>query len=143
MHLASGNASPKQLARLSGSPAQRKGPFVRRSLTAADLDVWIPRLTGLRAQKRAKLRGVSNSRSRQILAGAVVARTAMKALNVQCVDVCPWALREGIVLHYLQTMHNESFDLPLRPLADLAAPDGRPVPRSASELALVAPAPAG
>ncbi|HTZ29202.1 MAG TPA: hypothetical protein VMC83_34695 [Streptosporangiaceae bacterium] len=26
------------------------------------------------------------------------------------------AQREGIVLHYLQTMHNESFDLPLRPL---------------------------
>jgi hypothetical protein len=33
------------------------------------------------------------------------------------VDVCPWALREGIVLHYLQTTHQESFDLPLRPLA--------------------------
>ncbi len=130
----------KQLARLSGSPAQRKGPFVRRSLTAADLDTWIPRLAGLRAQKRAKLQGVSRSRSRQILAGAVVARVAMKALNVQSVDVCPWALREGIVLHYLQTMHNESFDLPLRPLA---GGEDRPGPRSASELALVAPAPAG
>jgi exopolyphosphatase / guanosine-5'-triphosphate,3'-diphosphate pyrophosphatase len=133
----------KQLARLSGSPAQRKGPFVRRSLTAADLDAWIPRLAGLRAQKRAKLQGVSRSRSRQILAGAVVARVAMKALNVQSVDVCPWALREGIVLHYLQTMHNESFDLPLRPLAGLAAQEDSPGPRSASELALVAPAPAG
>lgn len=88
----------KQLARLSGSPAQRKGPFVRRSVTAADLDAWIPRLARLSARKRAKLQGVSRSRSRQILAGAVVARTAMKALNVQTVDVCTWALREGIVL---------------------------------------------
>jgi exopolyphosphatase/guanosine-5'-triphosphate,3'-diphosphate pyrophosphatase len=44
----------KQLARLAGSPAQREGPFVRRSLTTADLDAWIPRMAGLRAQKRAK-----------------------------------------------------------------------------------------
>ena len=106
----------KQLARLSGSPAQREGPFVRRSVTVKDLEAWIPRLAGLRSRERAKLRGVSRSRSRQILAGAVVAKATMKALNVDCVDVCPWTLREGIVLHYLQTMHNESFDLPLRPL---------------------------
>jgi exopolyphosphatase / guanosine-5'-triphosphate,3'-diphosphate pyrophosphatase len=107
----------KQLARMTGSPAQRKGPFVRRSVTAADLDGWIPRLAALSARQRAKLQGVSGPRSRQILAGAVVARATMKALNVSVVDVCPWALREGIVLHYLQTTHQESFDLPLRPLA--------------------------
>jgi len=106
----------KQLARLSGSPAQRKGPFVRRSVTTADLETWIPRLARLDAGKRAKLPGVSRSRSRQIVAGAVVATVTMKALNVSSVDVCPWALREGIVLHYLQSTHNESFDLPLRPL---------------------------
>src|SRR5207248_10345242 len=63
----------KQLARMSGSPAQRKGPFVRRSVTADDLEAWIPRLAGLSARQRAKLRGVSRPRSRQILAGAVVA----------------------------------------------------------------------
>ena len=106
----------KQLARLSGAPAQRKGPFVRRSVTKKDLDAWIPRLAALRIRERSKLQGVSRSRSRQIIAGAVVARAAMKALNVDSVDVCPWALREGIILHYLQTTLNESFDLPLRPL---------------------------
>jgi exopolyphosphatase / guanosine-5'-triphosphate,3'-diphosphate pyrophosphatase len=41
----------------------------------------------------------------------------MKAVNVPSVDICPWALREGIILHYLQTTLNESFVLPLRPLA--------------------------
>ena len=30
--------------------------------------------------------------------------------------MCPWALREGILLHYLQTTFNQPFDLPLRPL---------------------------
>jgi exopolyphosphatase / guanosine-5'-triphosphate,3'-diphosphate pyrophosphatase len=106
----------KQLARLSGAPSQRKGPFVRRSVAAKDLEAWIPRLAGMRAGERAKLRGVSRSRSRQIIAGALVAKAGMKALNVDCVDVCPWALREGILLHYLQTTLNQSFDLPLRPL---------------------------
>jgi exopolyphosphatase/guanosine-5'-triphosphate,3'-diphosphate pyrophosphatase len=116
----------KQLARLSGSPSQREGPFVRRRVTTADLEALIPQLAGLSARKRAKLPGVSRSRRRQILAGAVVARASMKALNVECVDVAPWALREGIVLHYLQTTHNQSFDLPLRPLTGTAYEKDRP-----------------
>lgn len=50
----------------------------------------------------------------------------MKALNVNSVDVCPWALREGIVLHYLQSTHNESFDLPLRPLIGATYREDKP-----------------
>ena len=133
----------KQLSRLCGAPAQRKGPFVRRSVTSADLEAWIPRLARLSAGQRADLRGVSRSRSRQILAGAVVAKAAMKTLNVESVDVCPRALREGIILHYLQTTHNQSFDLPLRPLTGSAYQDERPGPRANGRIALVAePAPA-
>lgn len=127
----------KQLARLAGFPAQRKGPFVRRSLTVADLETWIPQLAELHSRQRAKLPGISRPRSRQILAGAVTARAAMKALNVSSVDVCPWALREGIVLHYLQITHNESFDLPLRPLPGAAYQEGRQGPRSDRRIALV------
>jgi exopolyphosphatase/guanosine-5'-triphosphate,3'-diphosphate pyrophosphatase len=69
----------KQLARLAGAPAQRKGPFVRRRVTVKDIDTWIPRLAALQAQERARLQGISRSRSRQIVAGAVVARAAMKS----------------------------------------------------------------
>jgi exopolyphosphatase/guanosine-5'-triphosphate,3'-diphosphate pyrophosphatase len=126
----------KQLARLAGSPAQREGPLVRRCVTAADLDAWVPRLAGLRAAKRAKLQGVSHSRSRQILAGAVVARAAMKTLNVDSVDVCPWALREGIVLHYLQSTHTGSFDFPLRPLAGAPCQANGAGPRAGSRVAI-------
>ena len=112
-----------QLARLSGAPAQRKGPFVQRSLAADDLDHWIPRLTQMKAKQRAKLRGVSQPRARQIVAGALVARATMKALNVSAVDVSPWALREGIILHYLQTRLNETFALPLSPLNHVTGED--------------------
>jgi exopolyphosphatase/guanosine-5'-triphosphate,3'-diphosphate pyrophosphatase len=93
----------KQLARLAGCAPQRKGPFVPRSLTTRDLVRWIPRLARRSADERAKLPGVSPPRARQLLAGALVAKLTMNALDISRVDVCPWALREGIMLHYLQT----------------------------------------
>jgi exopolyphosphatase/guanosine-5'-triphosphate,3'-diphosphate pyrophosphatase len=105
----------KQLARLAGAPPQRKGPFVRRALTAKDLAEWLPRLARLSLAERAELRGVSRSRARQIIAGAVVAKATMKALDVTRVEVSPWALREGIVLHYLQSNLDRTPIVPLRP----------------------------
>lgn len=68
------------------------------------------------AAKRATLRGVSRSRSRQILAGAVIAHTTMTALDVTALEVSPWALREGIVLRHLSVMAAGPA-LPLLPLA--------------------------
>jgi exopolyphosphatase / guanosine-5'-triphosphate,3'-diphosphate pyrophosphatase len=127
----------KQLARLAGAPAQRKGPFVRRSLSAKDLEAWIPRLAALDAKQRSKLRGVSRPRGQQIIAGALVVRAAMKAVNVRSVDICPWALREGIILHYLQTTLNQTFVLPLRPLVGAGGEEQAPSSRRNSHVALV------
>jgi exopolyphosphatase/guanosine-5'-triphosphate,3'-diphosphate pyrophosphatase len=105
----------KQLARLAGSPPQRDGPFCRRGLSIDDLKDWIPRLAGMSAAQRAKLRGVSRPRAGQILAGAITAHATMAALNVTELEVCPWALREGIVLQHLAAMTEEP-ELPLQPL---------------------------
>jgi exopolyphosphatase/guanosine-5'-triphosphate,3'-diphosphate pyrophosphatase len=58
---------------------------------------------------------VSRSRARQIIAGAVVAKATMKALDVTRVEVSPWALREGIVLHYLQSNLDRRPIVALRP----------------------------
>jgi hypothetical protein len=102
------------------------GPFASRQVTAGDLAEWVPRLAKLRAGERAKLRGVSQPRARQIVAGAIVAKAAMKALNVRSVDVCPWALREGIILHYLQTTLNEPLALPRLPLHEITEGTGQP-----------------
>lgn len=104
----------KQLARLAGAPAQRKGPFVPRVLTVKDVSRSIVRLAGMPEKERAKLRGVSRPRARQIVAGAVVAKEIMRAINVTQVNVCPWALREGIMLHYLQSSLDETWELPLQ-----------------------------
>jgi exopolyphosphatase/guanosine-5'-triphosphate,3'-diphosphate pyrophosphatase len=103
----------KQLARLAGAAPQREGPFVRRTLAAADVARLIPRLARLSSAQRVKLRGVSRPRSGQILAGAVVAKAAMSALNVRLLDVCPWSLREGVILRHLEIQSGRAVDLPL------------------------------
>jgi exopolyphosphatase/guanosine-5'-triphosphate,3'-diphosphate pyrophosphatase len=105
----------KQLTRLAGAAAQRKGPFVERQLTRTDLKSLIPRLAALPAADRAKLPGVSASRAHQILAGAVIANTTLKALNAERVHLCPWALREGIILRHTEALSNTS-ELPLQPV---------------------------
>ena len=37
----------------------------------------------------------------QLLAGALVAQAAMRALSVDEVEICPWAPREGLILRRL------------------------------------------
>ncbi|MGW0160195.1 Ppx/GppA phosphatase family protein [Mycobacterium sp. NPDC003323] len=94
----------KQLCRLAGGAPQRKGPFVHRGFTRQDVQKWVPRLSAMTAAEREKLRGVSAPRAPQILAGAILADRTMAALDVDAVEVCPWALREGIVLLHLESM---------------------------------------
>jgi len=80
------------------------------------LAVAIPRLAKLDARPRAELSGVSASRAQQIRAGAIGAKRAMSSLDVSQVDLCPWALREGIMLHYLQNSLDQATTLPLQPV---------------------------
>ncbi len=53
------------------------------------------------AAERSSLPGVSAGRAHQLLAGALVADAAMDLLGVSDLDICPWALREGVILRYL------------------------------------------
>jgi len=68
------------------------------------LTKMIPKLQDMSNKERADLPGVSQSRARQIVAGAIVARTVMEKLYVGELEICPWALREGIVLRWLDWM---------------------------------------
>ena len=52
---------------------------------------------------RRELDGLSSDRAGQIVAGALVAEAAMRAMKVEELDICPWALREGVILRYLDT----------------------------------------
>ncbi|WNI16779.1 Ppx/GppA phosphatase family protein [Actinacidiphila sp. ITFR-21] len=93
-----------QLARLAGAPAAKAGPHAVRTLDRAAVTDWIPRLARLTAPQRALLPGVSRARAQQILAGAVVAETVMDLLRVDRFAVCPWGLREGILLEHLAAL---------------------------------------
>ncbi|MBC7301004.1 MAG: hypothetical protein H5T78_08620 [Nocardia sp.] len=117
----------KQLARLAGAPPQRKGPFVSRSITRAAVTAEVDLLAGLRAAERARLRGVSAPRARQILAGALVAETTMTQLDVRSLEVSPWALREGVVLHLLSSA---TIDRGVPALRRFALPGVEPAPLS-------------
>lgn len=92
----------QQLGRLCGAAPGRKGPFTERLLRRSDLRAAIDRLAALPAAERAELPGISAPRAKQSLAGAVVGHTAMKLTGLKAVTLCPWALREGILLRHLE-----------------------------------------
>jgi exopolyphosphatase/guanosine-5'-triphosphate,3'-diphosphate pyrophosphatase len=56
------------------------------------------------ATERADLPGVSASRAHQLLAGAIVVEATMDLLGLDRLEICPWALREGIILRHLDRM---------------------------------------
>lgn len=75
-----------------------------KTLEHSALVAAIEKLKDLTNSQRADLPGVSASRARQLLAGAIVAESVMKHLKIDEVEICPWALREGIVLKWLDWM---------------------------------------
>ncbi|MGQ0778688.1 MAG: Ppx/GppA phosphatase family protein [Pseudonocardiales bacterium] len=91
----------RSLARLTGAAPSSAGLRVRRTLTDAGLRQVIAFISRMSADDLAELEGVSASRSHQLVAGALVAQAAMRALDVDELELCPWALREGVILRRL------------------------------------------
>ncbi len=88
----------RSLARLTGAAPSSEGPRTPRSLTAIGLRQLTAFISRMSSTDLAELEGVSGSRAHQLVAGAVVAQAAMDALGVSELDICPWALREGVIL---------------------------------------------
>ncbi len=91
----------RQLARITGAAPSTEGPLVPRSLQLQDLSNMLPKIAEMSAADRSKLPGVSAGRAAQLVAGALVAEAAMELLGVEQADICPWALREGVILRRL------------------------------------------
>jgi exopolyphosphatase/guanosine-5'-triphosphate,3'-diphosphate pyrophosphatase len=102
----------KQLARMTGAAPAEAGPLVPRKLSRSGLAAWVPRLAAMTAAERAKIPGVSEGRARQLLAGALVADAAMDLFGLDELDICPWALREGIILRRLDSMEQPGTTAP-------------------------------
>lgn len=97
-HMVATSKTFRSLARIGGAAPSSEGPFVRRTLDRSDLNIWVPKLAAMTVEERSELPGVSPSRARQLLAGAIVAEAAMDLLGISRLEICPWALREGVIL---------------------------------------------
>jgi exopolyphosphatase / guanosine-5'-triphosphate,3'-diphosphate pyrophosphatase len=94
----------RQLARIAGAAPSGEGPYVKRVLRHADVAALAERLPGMPRAERLKLPGVSASRVDQLPAGAIVADAICDLLGVDHLELCPWALREGVILRRLDTL---------------------------------------
>jgi exopolyphosphatase/guanosine-5'-triphosphate,3'-diphosphate pyrophosphatase len=88
----------RSLARICGAAPSDAGPLVSRVLSADTLSEWIPKLIAMTPEALQELPGVSPSRTHQIVPGALVADAVMDIFALSELEICPWALREGVIL---------------------------------------------
>jgi exopolyphosphatase/guanosine-5'-triphosphate,3'-diphosphate pyrophosphatase len=91
----------RTLARLTGAAPSGAGPRVRRVLTDSGLRQLIAFVSRMAGADLAQLEGVSASRAHQLVGGALVAEATMRAVGLPELEICPWALREGVILQRL------------------------------------------
>ncbi|MDT0200622.1 Ppx/GppA phosphatase family protein [Nocardioides sp. AE5] len=88
----------RSLARICGAAPSADGPLVPRQLTLEALGQWLPKLMAMDPDELGCLPGVSTSRTHQIVPGALVAEAVMDIFELPALEICPWALREGVIL---------------------------------------------
>ncbi|MCH6231779.1 Ppx/GppA family phosphatase [Microbacterium sp. CFH 31415] len=103
-HIVGSSKAIRSLAKLAGRPVPGWPGSERMLLPRASLASWIPRLAKIPAPVRQELPGITADRTFQIVAGAVVLDEAMRALGVDELEVSPWALREGVLLRYIESL---------------------------------------
>ena len=94
----------RSLARVCGAPPSSEGPYARRTLTRAALARQLPTVAELSRDELVKLPGVSPGRAHQLVAGGIVAEAVMDLFGIEELEICPWALREGVILQSLDSL---------------------------------------
>jgi exopolyphosphatase/guanosine-5'-triphosphate,3'-diphosphate pyrophosphatase len=94
----------RSLARICGAASSSEGQYVRRVLRRTDLSVLVQQLRTMPPEQVAKLPGVSPDRAHQMHAGAIVAEATMDLFGLAEMEICPWALREGVLLEHLDAL---------------------------------------
>ena len=104
VHAVATSKTFRSLARMTGAAPSSDGPYVRRVLRAGPLRALLAELETRSADEVAQLPGVSANRAHQMLAGAIVADAVLDLFGLEELEVCPWALREGVILEYLDRL---------------------------------------
>jgi exopolyphosphatase / guanosine-5'-triphosphate,3'-diphosphate pyrophosphatase len=94
----------RQLARIAGAAPSGEGSYVRRVVSHADIAEQAKRLAAMSVSERADLPGVSRTRAPQLAAAALVADAAMDLFGLNELEICPWALREGVILRRIDAL---------------------------------------
>ncbi|HTR95042.1 MAG TPA: Ppx/GppA phosphatase family protein [Trebonia sp.] len=94
----------RQLARIAGAAPSSEGFYAKRYLEHSDVLHWAERLCEMDSSVRARLPGVSEGRAAQMPAGAIVADAVMDLMGITRLEICPWALREGVILKRLDNL---------------------------------------
>jgi exopolyphosphatase/guanosine-5'-triphosphate,3'-diphosphate pyrophosphatase len=94
----------RQLARIAGAAPSSEGIYVRRTLRHADVTELAERLPRMSIKDRSALPGVSRIRAPQLAAGAIVADATMDLFQLPVLEICPWALREGVILRRMDSI---------------------------------------
>jgi exopolyphosphatase/guanosine-5'-triphosphate,3'-diphosphate pyrophosphatase len=87
----------RTIARLCGDWYEGNGKII----TIDAIRKISARLSEMNLEERTKLPGVSANRARQIVAGAFVTESVMRNLDLDKLEICPWALREGVILKFM------------------------------------------
>lgn len=103
-HVVGTSKTFRSLARIVGAAPSDDGPYVKRLLPASKLKDIAERVAGMSEQQRAMLPGVSKDRAAQLAAGAMVAAAIVDLLEISEIEICPWALREGVLLRHIDSL---------------------------------------
>ena len=103
-HVVGTSKTFRQLARIAGAAPSSEGPYAKRVLRHSDVAALAERLPAMSQSERTKLPGVSAGRVAQLPAGAIVADAILDLLDVEALELCPWALREGVILRRLDML---------------------------------------
>ena len=114
----------ENLASLCGSEGDENG-HAGQMIERPRLEKLLAQLLESRSKDRARIRGLDDQRKDQIVAGAVLVNELFERLSLRRMEICPYALREGILLDYLS-----------RHLPDLAIRRELPDPRRRSVIDL-------
>ena len=67
----------------------------------------VNQLAGMPPQEVADLPGVSSSKAPYLAAGALVAEAVMDVFDIECLEICPWAVREGVLLAHVDDLRGQ------------------------------------
>ena len=101
----------ESLRRLAQSPVDQRGTSARpvsADIVLANLEKFNERVSRLDTTKRRNLPGISSQRAEIVVAGGQILEGVMRALGINYLRSCDWALREGVIIDRLREIEAES-----------------------------------